>query len=116
VQLPTHIRLEGDWVCALKELRIDRQHSVGGSFFVCSDICQPSIAHGVETPVLRLIELEVSSKRGLIKDQLIFENSYYFPVSRKDIDTVYFSIKEIDSDGPKKQLESASCILHFKKV
>jgi hypothetical protein len=117
VQLPRHIHLEGGWYCGLRELRIVRQNVVSGTFLVCSDICQPSIVHGGEASILRVIGLDASQIRGLVKDRFIFDNCYYFRLSRKDIDSISFVIKDIvDFDNTPVGIESVSCVLHFTKA
>lgn len=114
VSLPSQVHLTGQWSCGLKEITIETPGDLQGTLLVCSDICEPSAVFGKQTSVLRTIELLPSTNRKSVKRHFIFEDPYYFPLSRKDIDTLTVVLKD-KHHRETRTVESLNCVLHFKK-
>ena len=102
VELSRPLNLEGLWVCGLKEIHFTSMISAKGHLEVCSNICEESIVGSTLKPVLRRIPLNRQ------KQHFTFQDTYYFKVSRPQIQRVEISIR-----GSPFESGDAWCVLHL---
>ena len=113
IQLPKTYSLEGQWVCALKQISFTCDFKPKSRrLYLCFNIVEESYVRNTLFPVLRNIEIENKSRK--YKSET-FEEGIYLPVNVTNLTTIRVSL--LDADLHLVQFESNNlyCVLHFKK-
>ena len=117
VKLTESVAVEGNWVCALKELKVQKRSGLDGHFMLISDICEPSHTYGEKISVLRTFDLARSSADTVTTETFSYDNGYYFPLRGGKVDTIHFTVKDFRFKPPKDQdILNISCVLHLKRL
>jgi len=109
IELPRPLFLEGDWVCALRDVKFSDLLQVK-TLYVCTDLIQESLACDTYSPVLRTIH-----KQG--KKALTFTDSYYVKVKGDRVQRLRIFIRgERLAPLESEEGSTVSCTLHLKRL
>ena len=79
IQLPKTYSLEGQWLCALKQVSFTCDFKPKTRrLYVCSDIVEESYVRNTLVPIVRNIEIYNKSKKYLTEN---FDDDIYLPVN-----------------------------------
>ena len=88
LELSENIILKGKWSCALFEMKINIQSS--HVYYLCADICEPSIVDNKYIPLLRQISRKVANNST-------FSQLQYIPIVKTEFNTIRVYI--VDTAG-----------------
>ena len=113
VELPQTLYLDGNWECAICELKYIpiREYNTLRFFYLCSDICEQSIAGKKIVPILRQC---VCYKDSEIIDER-FEHLFYLPVTRDQIRHLTIYLRDEFLNVIPNEIKTLRCTLHLRK-
>ena len=113
IQLPKTFSLEGQWVCALKQISFTCDFKPKSRrLYHCFNIVEESHVRNTLFPVLRNIEIENKSRK--YKSET-FEEGIYLPVNVTNLATIRVSLLDADLHLVQFESNNLHCVLHFKK-
>lgn len=114
VQLPKPYLLEGDWVCALKEITLTPDYKPRGSrLYLCCDLVEDTYVRNTLLPVLRNVEFRPRSKSAKT-----IEYTQCAYIKLKSTSFQRLRIYLLDQDLKTIEFSSSEelhCLLHFKR-
>jgi hypothetical protein len=113
IKLPTSLKLEGKWKCALTEVTYtpDFSGEKPSEIYVCCDIVQESYGLNSTLPILRKLNVPETKTRI----QHIFPQNIYIELSQEEIQYIHIYIKTQDLQDPSFGSEPFTCTLHICK-
>ena len=117
IQLPKTYSLEGQWLCALKQVSFTRFtcdfKPKTRRLYLCSDIVEESYVRNTLVPVVRNIEIYNKSKKYLTEN---FEYDTYLSVNVTHLTSVRVYLRDSDLKPVQFDSNDLHCVLHFKKT
>ena len=112
IQLPKTYSLEGQWLCALKQVSFASDFKPKTRrLYLCSDIVEESYVRNTSAPVVRNIEIYNKSKKYLTEN---FEVDTYLPVNVTHMTSVRLYLRDSDLKPVQFDFNDLHCVLHFK--
>ena len=113
IQLPKTYSLEGQWLCALKQVSFTCDFKPKTRrLYLCSDIVAESYVRNTLVPVVRNIEIYNKSKKYLTEN---FEDDTYLSVNVTHLTSVREYLRDSDLKPVQFDSNDLHCVLHFKK-
>lgn len=114
IKLPTPLKLDGNWKCALTEIAFTPKFSenIPKEIYICTKIVQDSYAVNSSLPLLRKLIIPDSS----FQLQWAFPQNFYIEVSQEEIQYLKIYIKDQNLQNPSFLKEPLTCTLHLCKV
>ena len=113
IQLPKTYSIEGQWLCALKQISITCDFKPKARrLYLCSDIAEESYVRNTLVPIVRNIEIYNKSKKYLTEN---FEEGIYLPVNVNHLTSVRVYLRDSDLQPVQFDSNDLHCLLHFKK-
>ena len=109
VELTKSINLEGDWECSLKQVGFSSDIDTD-ILYICSDLCEESLACGSFYPVLRV----VSNKTKKTWRSLTFNDPYYVRLRGQSIQRIRIFLRGVQL-APVTLDTLLTCTLHLRK-
>lgn len=111
VELPRSLTLEGDWECSLKELGFSNQ--IKSDFlYICSDICEESLACDTVYPILRVIYNDQKRKWKA----LTFQDPFYIKLRRQNVSRIRIFIRGRRLEPLVTENTLLKCTVHLRKA
>ena len=112
IQLPKTYSLEGQWLCALKQVSFTCDFKPKTQrLYLCSDIAEESFVRNTLVPVVSNKELYNKSKKYLTEN---FEDETYLSVNVTHLTSVRVYVRDSDLKPVQFDLNDLHCVLHFK--
>lgn len=113
IQFPKTYSLEGQWVCALKQISFTCDFKPKSRrLYLCCNIVEESYVRNTLFPVLRNIEIENKSRKYKSES---FEEGIYIPVNVTNLATIRVSLLDADLHPVQFESNDLHCVLHFMK-
>ena len=112
-QLPKTYSLEGQWLCALKQVSFTCDFKPKTQrLYLCSDIVAESYVRNTLVPVVINIEIYNKSKKYQTEN---FEDDTYLSVKVTHLTSVRVYLRDSDLKPVQFDSNDLHCVLHFKK-
>ena len=113
IQLPKTYSLEGQWLCALKQVSFTCDFKPKTRrLYLCSDIVGESYVRNTLVPVVRNIEIYKKAKKYLTEN---FEDDTYLSMDVTHLTSVRVYLRDSDLKPIQFDSNDLHCVLHFKK-
>lgn len=115
IHLKVPLSFHGFWKVALTEFQARnakgiRKSKSNSAIYILSSICKDSIAHGVELPLLRRVEMNTPTGWDYI-----FPSPYYVPLKQRELQEFEVVIKSNDGNLATFLESPLYLTLHFKQ-
>ena len=113
IQLPKTYSLEGQWLCALKQVSFTCDFKPKTRrLYLCSDTVEESYVRNTLVPVVRNIEIYKKSKKYLTEN---FEDDTYLSENVTYLTSVRVYLRDSDLEPVQFDSNDLHCVLHFQK-
>jgi hypothetical protein len=111
VELPRPLKLEGRWVCGLKEVLFSNKLPTG-TVYVCADLCQDSLVCDTYAPVLRVVRKSIT-RSGTVR---IFDDPFYVEVRSDHLQRFRIFLRgDRLNPLPSRSAGQFFCTIHLRK-
>lgn len=113
IQFPRAYTLEGEWVCALKEISLTCNFKPKSTrLYLCCDILEESYVGETSLPVLKNVEIQNKYQKLLSVE---FANPSYVTVNVTSLNTLRLYLLDERLQIVKFDSNDLHCVLHLKK-
>lgn len=113
IQFPKPYKLEGNWVCALKEIHISLDFKPKSSrLYLCCDLLEDSYVGNTLAPVLRNVEIQSRYKKFKSTE---YNDPAYIKVKASFFQSVRFYLRDERLNPVEFTSNDLHCVIRVKK-